>query len=130
MDIFFQDPDDPPLPPDEVHIRSFKAAPYPDGSRVKIQIEISPFLKRPSGEVVLRLASGAKVASASIIETMTRKIEMTLHLRSRQTSGDYTASFDLFYEHLPEESDNGPETAYQVPERVAVDRAKKDFSIS
>jgi hypothetical protein len=130
MDIFFQDPDDPPLPPEKVHIRSFDAVPYPDGRRVKIQVEISPFQKRPSGEVSLQLATGEKVASASVIETMVRKFEMTLHLRTRETKGDYTAVFDLFYEHLPEEADNGSEMTYEAPERVEVDRAEMVFSVS
>ena len=41
MDIFFEDPDDVPVPPQEVEIRELKAQPYPDGRRVSIHYHIS-----------------------------------------------------------------------------------------
>ena len=44
MDIFFADPDDIPLPPEEVKIRQLEARPYPEGQRVAVRFEITPMV--------------------------------------------------------------------------------------
>ncbi|MEN8172069.1 MAG: hypothetical protein ABFS03_04235, partial [Chloroflexota bacterium] len=62
MDIFFTDPNDIPLPPDEVHIRKLSAEPWPDKKRVHVNLEISPFQKRPSGEIILTDSDGEEAA--------------------------------------------------------------------
>ena len=130
MDIFFSDPDDIPLPPEEVRIREFKADPWPDGRRVKIYLEVTPFQKRPSGEVFITDQSGKPVASANIIETIDPKMEINLHLRTSETTGVFNTSVVLFYladieEDQPEQGDKpiGP------PERMIVDEAQTSFEI-
>ena len=45
MDIFFQDPTDIPLPPEEVRIRELTAEPWPDGRRVRVYVELTPGFK-------------------------------------------------------------------------------------
>ncbi len=129
MDIFFQDPDDAPVPPEEVRIREFSASPYPDGRRVRIQLEVTPFLKRPSGEILLKNADGIVIASANIIETMTRKMELTLHLRS-EVEGEILAAADIFYQEVPtEEPNGGSEGEFQLSERERVDYSEIVFTI-
>lgn len=130
MDIFFQDPDDVPVPPEEVRIREFTAAPYPDGRRVKVYLEVTPFLKRPSGEIILKNSDGQIVASANIIETMTRKMELTLHVRGGAPEGDYRIRADVFYQDVPKEDPNGEsEGEYQLSERMHVDHSEITFTI-
>ena len=129
MDIFFQDPNDVPLPPDEVRIRSFTATAYPDGRRVRITLEVSPFQKRPSGEISISDADGRLLASANIIETMTRKLELTLHLRGEAPAGEYRAEADLFYQALPPDPENGDAQEYELPERKSVDHRRVSFTI-
>jgi len=130
MDIFFTDPDDIPLPPEEVRIREFKADPWPDGRRVKIYLEVTPFQKRPSGEVFIADQSGQPVASANIIETIDPKMEINMHLRSTETTGVFNASVVLFYladiEEEPAESESEP---IGPPERMIVDEAQISFEI-
>ena len=128
MDIFFHDPADAPLPPNEVHIREFNATPYPDGRRLRVYLEISPFQKRPSGEVSIIDEDGHEVASVSIIETVDPRMEMTLHLRTLETTGTYIARAKLFYtEPFAEENEEHHD---KLPERLVVDHVETTFRIS
>ncbi len=127
MDIFFTDPSDVPLPPDEVRIRQFKAEPWPDGRRVKIYLEVTPFQKKPSGEVIITDISGQPVATASIIETIAPKMEINMHLRTPEPSGEFSASVVLFYLQEFEEEQDGEIIA--PPERMIVDEAQTSFEI-
>jgi hypothetical protein len=129
MDIYFTDPSDVPLPPDEIRIRKFAAEPYTDGRRVRITIEVSPFQERPSGEVTIQDEDGNQVASASIIEAIESNIEITLHMRSADPQGTYTASTYIYYvDDLDVEvgGDNPPNR----PQVTVIDRAETSFELS
>ena len=54
MDIFFQDPTEVPLPPNEVRIRALRAETYPDGQRVRVYLEVDPSQQRPSADLAIR----------------------------------------------------------------------------
>ncbi len=132
MDIFFQDPSVVPLPPDEVRIRGLRAEPYPDGLRVRISIELDPFQKRPNLDLAITGSAGEEVAQVSIIETMLRKLELTMHLRRPPAShpaGDqavpatYTLTASLFYAAPVSEEDP------HLPEKTVVDEARTVFEI-
>lgn len=129
MDIFFTDPSDIPLPPAEVRIRQFTAEAYPDGRRVRVYLELTPFQKRPSGEVILQDQQGGILASASIIETMDPKMELTLHLRGQAPTGEYQALARIFY--TAELAEEGSEDEIvQRPEAKLVDHAETTFSLA
>lgn len=97
MDIFFQDPNEIPLPPSEVRILEFNATPYPDKKRVRIYLELTPFQQRPSLDVNTVNSEGLQVSQISIIETMSRKLEFTIHLRDLNPLGKYLISAQVFY---------------------------------
>ncbi|MBG7610038.1 MAG: hypothetical protein IZT55_04145 [Anaerolineae bacterium] len=128
MDIFFSDPNDVPLPPEDVHIRNFSAEPWPDKHRVRIKLELSPFQKRPSGEIVINNAQSEQVAVANFIETMVADMEINLHLRADDTLGAYQAAVTLFYlaEIAAEERES---ESFVQPEKLQVDHAVFDFEI-
>ncbi len=133
MDIFFQDPSDVPLPPDEVRIRQFRAEPWPDQRRVRVFLEITPFQKRPHGEIKIVDGSGEEVATLTIIEALDPKMDFTMHLRGAEPGGRFTASAIVYY-YEPEEQDPGGEDgeaekpAAQLPGRVViVDSAETKF---
>jgi hypothetical protein len=67
--------------PEETKITVFSAKSYPDGKRVLVNMEITPFQKRPNITVSLHNANGTEVASTTIIESMIWKLEFTLHVR-------------------------------------------------
>ena len=127
MDIFFADPSEIPLPPDEVRIRVLQADLWPDGRRVKVFMELDPFQKRPNAVLTIVDPEGHEVASADIIETMTRKIELNLHLRGELKKGNYTLDAVLFYADLPELTDVDQD--HDAIERQVVDQSSQAFSV-
>jgi hypothetical protein len=129
MDLFLTDPTEVPLPPAEVRIRVFRVEPWSDGRRVRVTLEIDPFQRRPSAEVVIRNAASEVVAEVMIIETMTRKMEFNMHLRSAETGGVYHAQAALYYQALPEVKEGDPAPA-EMPMPEQVDQKESVFEIT
>lgn len=125
MDIFFHDPDEVRLPPEEVRLREMQVTPLPDGRRVKIFLELTPFMKRPNVDVSITAASGKEVARTSILETMSRKLEFTMHLRETEPGSEYTLESIVYYQSLPEPSAIPMETP--LPDPIIVDHQKATF---
>ena len=130
MDIFFEDPTEIPLPPDEVRIRELRAEPWPDGLRVKIYLEVDPFQQKPSANVFIHDAQGRELAQASVIETMTRRMEFTMHLRQAEPGGEYRLNAVLFYTDPLPEPQPGEQAPIQLPDSTEVDRAEVTFTIA
>jgi hypothetical protein len=99
MDIHFVDPEHVPQPRDKTKIEKLAARPYPDGWRVRVNVDVTPFQERPSLEVQVITAAGKVIAQLSIIETMHHSMEFTVHVRGLSNpNGDYTLTADLYYE--------------------------------
>jgi len=134
MDIFFQDPSDIPLPPDEVRIRELRVEPYPDQRRVRIILEISPFQQRPNCEIQVSDENGNLVASLSIIESIDSKMDFTVHLKVEEPVGKFIASAEIYY-YEDEQTMGDPDSqaeggTHQLPSRVnIVDRHQTTFVI-
>lgn len=138
MDIFFQDPTEVPLPPEEVRIREFRAEAWPDSRRVRVYLEVDPFQKRPNADILITDKQDRKLASASIIESMDRKMEITMHLRGEVTPGEHRVKAVLFYTQAVEEEDapqdqtdmaNEEQQEPPEPKIQVVDRAETQFLI-
>jgi hypothetical protein len=86
--------------PEETRITSLTAEPYPDGYRLRVNIEMTPFQKRPHLEVVLSDANREEVASTSIVEPMSWKLEFTMHIRG-ELHNPYMLEARLFYPEGP-----------------------------
>jgi hypothetical protein len=86
--------------PEETRITSLHAEPYPDGYRLRVNIEMTPFQTRPHLEVNLTDAEGGEVASTSIVEPMNWKIEFTMHIRG-ELKNPYSLEARLFYPDGP-----------------------------
>lgn len=97
--IFFVDGDEAPQTRDQVVIKDIVAEPYPDGSRVRIQIGLTPFLEKPNLEIYAQKVDGPIVAEMSVIETMTPHLEFTLHIRGvTELTGKYQLRAELYYD--------------------------------
>jgi hypothetical protein len=125
MDFFLQDPNEVRLPPEEVRLLEVKVTPQPGSPRVKIYLELTPFKKRPNLEVTIYASSGKKAAHSSILETMLPKLEFTLHLRQVEPGSEYTIESVVYYQKLPEPSDEPVDVP--LPEPMVVDRRKTTF---
>jgi hypothetical protein len=73
---------------------------------LRVNIEITPFQKRPYIEVILNDSAGAEVASTSIVEPMSWKLEFTMHIRG-ELNNPYTLNARLYY---PDGPSNDPLT--------------------
>lgn len=99
MNIDFFEQKDVPQPRTNIKIERLEARPYPDGWRIKLMIDVTPFQERPSLELRVRTAAGREVAELSVIETMHRSMEFTVHVRGVPSPlGDYVLEADLYYE--------------------------------
>lgn len=100
MDIqFFDNSDLVPQPKDKIKIESLEATPYPDRSRVFVEIKVTPFQVRPNLILVATDDDNRTVADLSIIETMHSNMEFTLHIRNKpDPAGQYQLVAELFYE--------------------------------
>lgn len=99
MDINFVDPQHVPQPRDQIKIESLAARPYPDGWRVRVNVDVTAFQERPSLEVEVRTAEGKPIAQLSIIETMHKNMEFTVHIRGlTNPNGNYALSAELYYD--------------------------------
>jgi hypothetical protein len=129
MDIFFTDPSDVPLPPAEVRIRTFEVEPYPDGSRLRVTLTLTPFQKGPHCELAVFDSLGQPVASASIIEPITSHMQLTMHLRAAGIPGTAGDSYEAraVISYAAELTDPQPT---QFPERTIVDQAQVTFALT
>jgi hypothetical protein len=129
LDIFFQDPTAIPLPPDEVRVKDLRAAPWQDNRRVGIYLEVTPFQKRPNADITIHNPSGQVVATASIVETMITKMELTMHLRGAVDEGEYTISVSVFYVPARQGEADDPASFTDPSRRQVVDTAQAVFHI-
>jgi len=100
MDFFLPEDNLQRAVPEETQITSLTAQPYPDGYRLRVNIEMTPFQQRPHLEVVLKDADHDEIASSSIIEPLGWKIEFTMHIRG-ELNNPYTLEARLFYPEGP-----------------------------
>jgi hypothetical protein len=100
MDFFFPEDNLDRMVPEETKITSLSAEPYPDGYRVHVNIQMTPFQKRPHLEVLLKDADGEELASTSIVEPLSWKIEFTMHIRG-ELNNPYTLEAKLYYPDGP-----------------------------
>ncbi len=120
MSIFFHDPHEVRLPPEEVHLKSIQVFPLGEGGRIRVQIELSYFLRRPNLEVIVTNPAGEEVAHTTILETLLTKLELTMHLREYEPGMEYHVETKVYYQQLPQA---GPVPAvFDQTERMIVDR--------
>ena len=100
MEFFFPEDNLARTVPEETRINSLLAQVYPDGHRLRVNIEITPFQKRPYIEVLLNDSNGDEAASTSIVEPMSWKLEFTMHIRG-ELKNPYTLNARLYYPDGP-----------------------------
>lgn len=100
MDVFFPEDHLNRAVPEETKIETLTAEPYPDGYRVRINMEVTPFQKRPHIEVTLNDATGEEVGSTTLVEPMGWKLEFTMHIRG-ELHNPYTIHAHLYYPDGP-----------------------------
>ena len=105
MDIFFQDQDETRLPPEQVRLIQIQIMPLNGSGRVKVFLELTPFIKRPNIEITISNPAGKVIAHTSILETMLRKLEITMHMCEFEPGNEYAVESIVYYQKLPEPGD-------------------------
>ncbi|WP_374685780.1 hypothetical protein [Promineifilum sp.] len=118
MDIkFFDDPLEQPRPREDVRIRQIGLFIYPDLRRMMFGVELTPFVERPSIEVLITNGDGQPAGSLHVIETLTPNFSLTMHLRDRATVNPYELTAVLYY-------------SWPDRERVEVERQTVSFEVT
>lgn len=99
MDIQFFNGNHDPQPRENIKIESVEITPYPDGGRLHVKVDVTPFRERPNLLLVVHDEEDNIVSELNIIETMHFNMEFTMHLRGvEDPEGAYSLSAELFYE--------------------------------
>jgi hypothetical protein len=117
MEFFFPEDNLHRTAPEETKILSLTAEPYEDGRRVRVNIEMSPFEKRPHLEFVLTDTENKEISSASFVEPMAWKLEFTMHLRAKPADGPLELTARLFYLDGPEAEPISVHIDLEAPQR-------------
>jgi hypothetical protein len=103
MEFFLNDPNIERHPPAETRLLDLRAEPDKDGKRLRVALDLTPFQQKPYIELSLTDSNGNEAASASIVEPVGWKLELTLHIRKTgTTAGKYTLAASLSYTELGE----------------------------
>ncbi len=125
MDFFLQDPDELRLPPESVRLRDVHITPHPQGNKVKVNLELTPFKVRPNIELTIIDPSGKEAAHSNILDAMLKKMELIMHLRTPIPGGEYRLVTVVYYQKLPEPGETQVEVP--IPEPTIVDRREATF---
>ena len=125
MNIFSQDLNEIRLSPEEVRLLKVQITSLSNGNRVKIYLELTPFMKRLNVNVTIKDASGKQVAHTSILETMLAKMEFTMHLHEPEQGREYSVETSVYYQRMPEPSESSVDI--QLPDPLVVDHHKSTF---
>ncbi len=128
--FFVPDPNDPPVPPDQVRVRRVQVEPWSDGRRVKVVAELTPFEKRPHVEIEVFNEQGQVVAGLSVVEPIDPRLEFTLHLRDPYPEQRFRLVVSVQYpdpDYKPQAPEEGEE--WQFPEMHEVHRYEHTFTL-
>lgn len=100
MDTFFPEDNLNRTVPEETNFLALNVEQYPDGRRVHVNVEVTPFQKRPQLEFNIYNNAGEEIASTTIIEPLTWKFEFTMHIRG-DIQNPYKLEARLFYPDGP-----------------------------
>ena len=102
MEFFFPEDLARRLPPEDVTLTRLEAQPYEDARRIRVNMAIAPFEKRPHIELTLTDSAGGELSNVSFVEPMQWKLEFTMHVRAQPADGPLDLQARLFYPDGPE----------------------------
>ena len=114
MEIPIHNADRIPLPPQETKIHSLSGQAWPDGRRVQVRVETTPFQQRPNLHICILNDQGLEVASMIVTQILRTQLEFTLHLRAPETQGRYTVAAHLTYPDLELDSLGRIESSFEI----------------
>jgi hypothetical protein len=108
---FYDDPVRGPKPRDEMRFNQIGIYVHEDGRRISVGFDITPFMERPSINILVTNEMGEEAASTSIIEVVETNFNLTLHLRDNEIAGKYKLEAVLYY--------NSPNNDKKIVDRIS-----------
>jgi hypothetical protein len=104
MDIqFFDEPEEAPRGRENVRFKQIGLFVYEDLRRVAVGLELTPFRERPCIDIRVRNSDGVMAGSMTLIETLSPNITLTMHLRDKEPTEEYTLMAQIYYDHPEQE---------------------------
>ena len=131
MDPFFTEPDADRQPMELIRFENISVEPYPDRKKVKLLIEVTPFLEKPNIEIGLFNQDGILIASMSLVEIIEYKFELTLHIKNVSLHGENLIQANIYYDDLSqyEIKENNEEETKKPAGNKIVNKMQKRFTI-
>lgn len=95
-------PSENALPPQQVHIIRCTVTPWPDGKRVKVNLELSPFQQPPNVTLVLHDQNINEISRVLLVETQVTNLSFTMHIRHPTVQGNYSLTASISYPEMGE----------------------------
>jgi len=114
---FIGDSGDRPKTRSEVRIEDVRTFPLSDRRRIVVELDITPFIERPSLVLSLYGPDGRAVGEMNVIEMMEPHISVTLHIREEAQEDRFLLEAAVYY--LDEEQ-----------QRMVVDSSEKRFELA
>lgn len=96
----FGQPPEGALPPQQVRILELRPELLDDRRKLRVYLQITPFLENPDLEVSVMEVSGEEITHASIIGTAEDRFVFTLHLRKPDLPDRLTLTCQLTYAEI------------------------------
>lgn len=79
-DIQFVDMGSPAQPADDVRVTDYRVMPWPDGTRVTVELGLTPFRQFPAMDISVLATNGDVLRAISLVGAIERRPSPTLHL--------------------------------------------------
>lgn len=94
---FFDDPLETPKSREDVRLNELGLYVYPDGRRVAVGFNLTPFLEKPCIEVRVVNERGEPAGWLNVIETIETNFSLTMHLRDKEPTQRYEVTAVVYY---------------------------------
>lgn len=94
---FFDDPQQQPRGREDVRMEQIGLYVHPDERRVTFGLKLTPFLERPSIQVEITNGDNQPAGALSVIETLTTKFSLIIHLRDERVNNPYQLTATVYY---------------------------------
>ncbi len=104
MDInFFDNRADAPRMREDVRITRTRLEVSPEARRVAVDLELTPFIERPTIQLILVNENGGNAGRLTIVETLDRVISVVMHIRDETPTEQYQLRATVYYASIDED---------------------------
>lgn len=93
----FGESDAPLPPPDDVRVTDYRVMPWPDGTRVTVEMGLTPFRIFPAMDISIAKPDGEVVRQISCVGALERRPAPTLHLPAMERGANLLAVIEMLH---------------------------------